>query len=147
MKFVPSREATLTNPLDNGYWHHVCVTWDIQNGPAQIWLNASQKANDALTGFQPIDDTVFFVLGVEQGRFSGGFKQETAFSGEVALLNLWGYVLDRHAIARMFKFCEHHTGTVLAWSQFRGHTRGRVGVTAESCPAAPGKAVLRSAIV
>ena len=125
--------------MEDGRWHHVCVTWENSEGATHIFVNASLKTTGKLKNGHVISGQAKLVVGQAQGSFGGDFNASTAFAGELNQINMWSYVVDKNEIARMARYCEYNVGDVVAWSELKAHTRGNVKILPSSCPTAPGE--------
>ncbi|XP_078407388.1 adhesion G protein-coupled receptor D2 [Cetorhinus maximus] len=86
-------------------WHHVCVTWQKENGAWSIYADGIKvSSGDGCYSSQTIAGNGTFIIGQDQDSLGGTFKQNEAFSGKVTDLNIWTHVLDANQITAV-KMC------------------------------------------
>ncbi|XP_077865090.1 C-reactive protein-like, partial [Saccoglossus kowalevskii] len=81
--------------LNDGEWHHVCLTWQSVAGFYNLFVDGTCVYNEC--GFNQngnIKRDGYLVLGQHQTLFKGGFKAWQAFEGHIMDFNLWSYVLS-----------------------------------------------------
>ena len=129
---------TLSQPLNDGQWHHVCITWDNTDGATKTFVFASLVRYKTFGVNEVISGPAKFVVGQTQGSFGGNFDVSKSFIGELTQMNMWSYALDENSISRMARYCEHNVGDVVAWSALKAHTHGNVTIVPSRCPTTPG---------
>ncbi|XP_041050421.1 uncharacterized protein LOC121281538 [Carcharodon carcharias] len=86
-------------------WHHVCVTWQKENGAWSIYADGIKvSSGDGCYSSQTIAGNGIFIIGQDQDSLGGTFKQNEAFSGKITDLNVWTHVLDAKQITAV-KMC------------------------------------------
>lgn len=111
--------AKLPFTINDGKWHHICVTWTTRDGVWEAYQDGTQTGNgENLAPYHPIKPQGVLVLGQEQVRaggalrgrwprgdgrghaapltaappqdtLGGGFDATQAFVGELAHFNVW----------------------------------------------------------
>ncbi|XP_067825590.1 adhesion G-protein coupled receptor D2 [Heptranchias perlo] len=79
----------------DGQWHHICVTWQKENGAWSIYADGIKvSSGDGCYSSQIIAGSGTFIIGQDQDSLGGTFKQNEAFSGNITDLNIWTHALD-----------------------------------------------------
>ena len=92
---------TTTINLDDGFWHHLVITWENIQGQLNIYKDG-QLVNEWI-GFQTshkIPDGGTLILGQEQGVPGGGFESNNVFDGNVRGFSIWNTVRSVDDIRR-----------------------------------------------
>ncbi|KAM9852120.1 serum amyloid P-component-like [Aulostomus maculatus] len=105
-------------------WHSVCSTWDSEFGLSQFWLDGKPSVMKYIGG-QNIREP-FIVLGQEQDSQGGGFDIEQSFTGMIADVHMWDYVLTRCEIQQYTNDLNFTPGNALNWKALEFQTTGRV---------------------
>lgn len=65
--------AKLPFVINDGKWHHICVTWTTRDGVWEAYQDGTQTGNgENLAPYHPIKPQGVLVLGQEQVRAGGG---------------------------------------------------------------------------
>lgn len=105
--------------LDNGVWHHVCITWENIKGNFKIYLDGQLATQGSeLSTNQTVKPGGFAVLGQDQDTIGGDFVVSDAFVGELAEVNLWDVVLSATDVAAQYRNGYIPQGSVIQWSEF-----------------------------
>ncbi|XP_043576091.1 adhesion G-protein coupled receptor D2 isoform X1 [Chiloscyllium plagiosum] len=84
----------------DGLWHHICVTWQKENGAWFIYADGIKvSSGDNCYSSQIIGGNGTFIIGQDQDSLGGTFKQNEAFSGNITFLNIWTHALDANQIS------------------------------------------------
>ncbi|XP_060697023.1 adhesion G-protein coupled receptor D2-like [Hemiscyllium ocellatum] len=84
----------------DGLWHHICVTWQKENGTWFIYADGIKvSSGDDCYSSQIIGGNGTFIIGQDQDSLGGTFKQNEAFSGNITFLNIWTHALDANQIS------------------------------------------------
>ncbi|XP_063877551.1 sushi, von Willebrand factor type A, EGF and pentraxin domain-containing protein 1-like isoform X4 [Scylla paramamosain] len=113
--------------INDGLWHHVCVTWTSADGTWVIYLDG--VLNDSGTGLAngtSVEGHGVLVLGQEQDQRGGGYSPQESFVGQVTQVNLWAEVLPYHQVRHIFHQCERYVGSVVGWPDFQWGIKGQV---------------------
>ncbi|KAM9316121.1 pentraxin-related protein PTX3 [Gastrophryne carolinensis] len=89
------------NVLQQGFWSHLCGTWNSEDGKATLWVNGENKAAASeMAQGHSIPGRGIFQLGQEKNGccVGGGFDESLSFSGKITGFNLWNVVLSDEAI-------------------------------------------------
>ncbi|CAH1269965.1 NOTCH2 [Branchiostoma lanceolatum] len=119
--FVNGEEVLLNVAVNDGLWHHVCVSWVSAGGSWEFYLDGTlQNSGTGLaTGTQVMGGGVV-VLGQDQDSLGGNFHPREAYQGELTRLNLYDDKLSAGDVGVLASSCVDRTsGTVLAWGDFR----------------------------
>lgn len=133
--FHPSRFVLYVNnhrvitdvTANDGYWHHVCLTWSSAGGRWSIIRDGKlvEGGVGLASGFViPANGTL--VLGQEQDRNGGGFSIAESFVGQLTQVNVWSRVISPAEATKLLTDCSFQFGDVVAWTDFLKDLRGRV---------------------
>ena len=119
--------------VDDGNWHHVCITWESPNGSWKVYKDGNEQAQGSQlkTGYK-IKTNGILTVGQEQDSFGGGFDPTQNYLGELTGLNIWNRVLSLSEILKISKSCHVGQGNVKKWSDFKVGIRGNVRVISPS---------------
>ena len=98
--------SSLQLKLNDGGWHHICLTWDSGSGNAKVYVEGSlaQKFPNTAKG-QTIPAGGTVVLGQDQDKVGGGFQKNQAYTGKLYGVYLWSRVLDASDIINTANDC------------------------------------------
>uniref|UniRef100_A0A3Q2THZ6 Pentraxin family member n=1 Tax=Fundulus heteroclitus TaxID=8078 RepID=A0A3Q2THZ6_FUNHE len=105
-------------------WHSVCSTWDADSGLGQLWFNGQPLAQKFLGGSQISKPIV--VLGQEQDSYAGSFDTKQSFTGMMADVHMWNYILSPCEIKNYVYNLNFTPGNVLNWRALTFDVTGRV---------------------
>ena len=104
---------------NDGKWHHICASWKNSNGEWKSYKDgALVKSGTGLKTGYTITARGSLVLGQEQDSVGGGFESSQSFTGMLANVNVWSYVLPEASIKEMSKCCLSGEGNVYMWEDF-----------------------------
>ncbi|XP_028397244.1 neuronal pentraxin-2-like [Dendronephthya gigantea] len=120
LKFHSSKKVFLVPPINDGYWHHVGVSWSL--GKYAIFLDGTlvYSGND-LGSSLPLKAGGVFVVGLKLKSTNGTPKH--SFSGKLSQLNVWSEFLSTAADVEK-KFTNQSClniefGDVINWSSLK----------------------------
>ncbi|XP_053494100.1 neuronal pentraxin-2 [Ictalurus furcatus] len=115
---VNDKAVTLPLSLQDGKWHHLCVTWSTRDGVWEAYQNGVKRGSgENLSPWHPIKPGGIFILGQEQDTLGGRFDATQSFVGEMSDLQVWSRVLNSQEIDNQASCSIHLTGDVIAWSE------------------------------
>ncbi|XP_068679499.1 neuronal pentraxin-2-like isoform X2 [Montipora foliosa] len=118
---------------NDGYWHHICVTWTNRNGGWHIYKDGvlHHHSINFMRGYT-IKSGGSLVLGQEQDRPGGSFDSNQRFLGLLTGVNVWNTVLSASVIRNLSRSCFDGLGSVYRWSDFRDAIKGNTGLVVPS---------------
>lgn len=133
-KQVLSCYRELSVSANDGYWHHICLSWENTAGSLKFYKDGVLSAHrtNFKTGYT-IRPGGSLVLGQDQDSLAGSFHSVQSFQGIMANLNVWDYVLCPDIIARISKAClSEELGTVYKWADLKHGVKGKPRVLVPS---------------
>ncbi|XP_056361674.1 neuronal pentraxin-1 [Oenanthe melanoleuca] len=116
---INDKVAKLPFAINDGKWHHICVTWTTRDGVWEAYQDGTQTGNgENLAPYHPIKPQGVLVLGQEQDTLGGGFDATQAFVGELAHFNVWDRKLSPGEVYALAT-CSSKAlaGNVIAWAE------------------------------
>ncbi|XP_038597851.1 neuronal pentraxin-1 [Tachyglossus aculeatus] len=116
---INDKVAKLPFVINDGKWHHICITWTTRDGVWEAYQDGTQGGNgENLAPYHPIKPQGVLVLGQEQDTLGGGFDATQAFVGELAHFNVWDRKLTPGEIYNLAT-CSTKAlaGNVIAWAE------------------------------
>ncbi|NXN97365.1 NPTX1 protein, partial [Rhinopomastus cyanomelas] len=116
---INDKVAKLPFVINDGKWHHICVTWTTRDGVWEAYQDGTQTGNgENLAPYHPIKPQGVLVLGQEQDTLGGGFDATQAFVGELAHFNVWDRKLSPGEVYSLAT-CSSKAlaGNVIAWAE------------------------------
>ncbi|XP_028674875.2 neuronal pentraxin 1 like [Erpetoichthys calabaricus] len=116
---INDKVAKLPFIINDGKWHHICVTWTTRDGVWEAFQDGMMRGNgENLAPYHPIKPLGVLVLGQEQDTLGGGFDATQAFVGELANFNIWDRKLSPGEIYNLAT-CNNKAlvGNVISWSE------------------------------
>ncbi|XP_074410895.1 neuronal pentraxin-1 [Zonotrichia albicollis] len=116
---INDKVAKLPFAINDGKWHHICVTWTTRDGVWEAYQDGTQTGNgENLAPYHPIKPQGVLVLGQEQDTLGGGFDATQAFVGELAHFNVWDRKLSPGEVYGLAT-CSSKAlaGNVIAWTE------------------------------
>ncbi|XP_069728661.1 neuronal pentraxin-1 [Phaenicophaeus curvirostris] len=116
---INDKVAKLPFVINDGKWHHICVTWTTRDGVWEAYQDGTQTGNgENLAPYHPIKPQGVLVLGQEQDTLGGGFDATQAFVGELAHFNMWDRKLSPGEVYSLAT-CSTRAlaGNVIAWAE------------------------------
>ncbi|XP_070546534.1 uncharacterized protein [Ptychodera flava] len=113
--FVKGTKKTTDLKVDDGKWHHVCVTWTSNGGTWIYYDNGAQyTSGSGLQSGKTITGGGSLILGQEQDKVGGGLDASQALLGSITGFSLWSRTLSGDEVAEVFNDCSIG-GDVFAW--------------------------------
>lgn len=129
--FVNGQHLIIGFSLNDGLWHHLCITWSSVQGEWYLYINGTEaKHGEGLaTGFK-LPSGGDFLIGQDTNVLFGAANIVESFVGELSQLNVYNHVLTEMEIRTLGNFSKCNTafGNVLAWSQVPLRTSGDVHI-------------------
>uniref|UniRef100_A0A3B3IG19 Neuronal pentraxin 1 n=1 Tax=Oryzias latipes TaxID=8090 RepID=A0A3B3IG19_ORYLA len=116
---INDKVAKLPFLINDGKWHHLCITWTTRDGMWEAYQDGVLRGNgENLAPYHPIKPDGVLVLGQEQDTLGGGFDATQAFVGELAHLNIWNKKLSMAEIYNLAT-CNSKApaGNVFSWTE------------------------------
>ncbi|TMS11190.1 Neuronal pentraxin-2 [Larimichthys crocea] len=124
---IDDKAITLPLSLNDGKWHHVCVTWSTRDGQWEAYQDGVQRGSGInLSPWHPIKPGGVFILGQEQDTLGGRFDATQSFVGEMSDLHMWSHVLTAGEISSLASCGSHLRGDVISWSETEVELHGGV---------------------
>ncbi|XP_048847805.1 neuronal pentraxin-1-like [Brienomyrus brachyistius] len=116
---INDKMAKLPFIINDGKWHHICVTWTTRDGVWEAFQDGAMRGSgENLAPYHPIKANGVLVLGQEQDTLGGGFDATQAFVGTMAYLNLWDRKLSSAEIYNLATCSSKaQVGNVFSWSE------------------------------
>ncbi|XP_028912568.1 neuronal pentraxin-1 [Ornithorhynchus anatinus] len=116
---INDKVAKLPFVINDGKWHHICITWTTRDGVWEAYQDGTQGGNgENLAPYHPIKPQGVLVLGQEQDTLGGGFDATQAFVGELAHFNVWDRKLTPGEIYNLATCStKAPAGNVIAWAE------------------------------
>ncbi|KAE8301019.1 Neuronal pentraxin-1 [Larimichthys crocea] len=116
---INDKVARLPFLINDGKWHHLCITWTTRDGMWEAFQDGVMRGNgENLAPYHPIKPEGVLVLGQEQDTLGGGFDATQAYVGELANLNIWNRKLS---IAEIYNLATCNSkapaGNVFSWTE------------------------------
>ncbi|XP_074870791.1 neuronal pentraxin-1 [Carettochelys insculpta] len=116
---INDKVAKLPFSINDGKWHHLCITWTTRDGVWEAYQDGTQGGHgENLAPYHPIKPQGVLVLGQEQDTLGGGFDATQAFVGELAHFNVWDRKLSPGEVYSLAT-CSSKApaGNVIAWAE------------------------------
>ncbi|XP_049632433.1 neuronal pentraxin-1 isoform X2 [Suncus etruscus] len=116
---INDKVAKLPFVINDGKWHHICVTWTTRDGVWEAYQDGTQGGSgENLAPYHPIKPQGVLVLGQEQDTLGGGFDATQAFVGELAHFNIWDRKLSPGEVYSLATCsAKALSGNVIAWAE------------------------------
>ncbi|XP_054564839.1 neuronal pentraxin-1 [Eptesicus fuscus] len=116
---INDKVAKLPFVINDGKWHHICVTWTTRDGVWEAYQDGTQGGSgENLAPYHPIKPQGVLVLGQEQDTLGGGFDATQAFVGELAHFNIWDRKLTPGEVYNLATCSPKAlSGNVIAWAE------------------------------
>ena len=115
--------------LNDGKWHHVCLTWNNSAGTWNLYLDGALRGSGSGLGTGlSLHGRGRLVLGQDQDNFS------KSFIGNITQFNLWDHVMEQATIKNMSRYCDKNQtiGNITFWSEFRMNITGQAQIILKS---------------
>ncbi|XP_068679818.1 neuronal pentraxin-2-like [Montipora foliosa] len=131
--YIGGEGRTTRVSANDGYWHHICVTWTNSNGGWHIYKDGvlQHHSINFKRGYI-IKSGGSLVLGQEQDTLGGSFQLHQRFVGLLTGVNVWKTVLSASVIQSLSRSCFSGLGNVYSWSDFRDAIKGNTGLVVPS---------------
>ncbi|XP_006912432.1 neuronal pentraxin-1 [Pteropus alecto] len=116
---INDKVAKLPFVINDGKWHHICITWTTRDGVWEAYQDGTQGGTgENLAPYHPIKPQGVLVLGQEQDTLGGGFDATQAFVGELAHFNIWDRKLTPGEVYNLATCSSKAlSGNVIAWAE------------------------------
>lgn len=116
---VNDKVAKLPFLINDGKWHHICVTWTTRDGVWEAFQDGVKRGSgENLAPYHPIKPQGLLILGQEQDMLGGGFDATQAFVGDLANLHIWDRKLTVGEIYNLATCSSKaQVGNVFAWME------------------------------
>ncbi|CAB3983413.1 Hypothetical predicted protein, partial [Paramuricea clavata] len=115
-------------PLNDGYWHHVGITWSL--GDYSIYLDGTLVySGSGLGSGKPLRPNGVFAIGQKLLSTNGTFYSGNSFSGKLSQVNVWDYDYISTPGVNMTLIsqnCSNPVGNVINWSALQDLASGKV---------------------
>ncbi|TSK14647.1 Neuronal pentraxin-2 [Bagarius yarrelli] len=114
---INDKVAQLPLSLNDGKWHHICITWTTRDGLWETYQDGQKVGSgENLAPWHPIKPDGVLILGQEQDMVGGRFDATQAFVGELGHFNMWDRLLRPVDISAMANCSSYMSGNVVAWT-------------------------------
>ena len=110
-------------PFNHRSWNHICWGYSSITGSNRLYFNGelltSSKLNSdrrfpIVEGTEDVFDAAF-VVGQEQDEVRGGYTTSQLYSGEIAEINIWNYILEENDVTAIATCKDSLKGNVVSW--------------------------------
>lgn len=113
--------------INDGIWHHVCISWKSSTGDFLILVDSTIKASGTgLSVDKPILGGGIFVLGQDQDFPQGGFSRSESFVGKMAHVDVWSRKFEEDEMNHKCK--NYEGGDFVSWVGFRKGIKGNAKI-------------------
>ncbi|KAF3846631.1 hypothetical protein F7725_003709, partial [Dissostichus mawsoni] len=111
--------AKLPFIINDGKWHHICVTWTTRDGVWEAFQDGVKRGSgENLAPYHPIKPHGLLILGQEQDTLGGGYDATQAFVGDLANFHIWDRKLSVGEIYNLATCSSKaQVGNVFAWME------------------------------
>ena len=107
-------------PINDGHWHHICITWTNVNGKSLVFVDGVLKFTEL--GYK-VDVTIpgggIMRIGQQQGVLGGNHSPEYSYDGKFAKINMWSTALDDSVIVALWSSPGAENGDAISWRGMR----------------------------
>ncbi|XP_060882802.1 neuronal pentraxin 1 like [Labrus mixtus] len=116
---INDKVAKLPFLINDGKWHHICVTWTTRDGVWEAFQDGVRRGSgENLAPYHPIKPQGLLILGQEQDTLGGGFDATQAFVGDLANFHIWDRKLSVGEIYNLATCSSKaQVGNVFAWME------------------------------
>uniref|UniRef100_A0A3P9PNV0 Neuronal pentraxin 1 like n=1 Tax=Poecilia reticulata TaxID=8081 RepID=A0A3P9PNV0_POERE len=116
---INDKVAKLPFLINDGKWHHICVTWTTRDGVWEAYQDGVKRGGgENLAPYHPIKPQGLLILGQEQDTYGGGFDATQAFVGDLANFHIWDRKLSEGEIYNLATCSSKaQVGNVFAWME------------------------------
>ncbi|XP_006000842.1 neuronal pentraxin-2 [Latimeria chalumnae] len=113
---INDKVAQLPLAVNDGKWHHVCITWTTRDGMWEAYQDGEKLGTgENLAPWHPIKPGGVIILGQEQDTVGGRFDATQAFVGEISQFNIWDRILSAEDIMNIANCSNIMPGSVIPW--------------------------------
>ncbi|XP_075999298.1 neuronal pentraxin 1 like [Genypterus blacodes] len=114
---INDKVAKLPFLINDGKWHHICVTWTTRDGVWEAFQDGVMRGSgENLAPYHPIKPHGLLILGQEQDMLGGGFDATQAFVGDLANFHIWDRKLSIGEIYNLATCSSKaQVGNVFSW--------------------------------
>ncbi|MBM3239117.1 T9SS type A sorting domain-containing protein [Candidatus Poribacteria bacterium] len=85
---------------NDGYWHHIAVTWQSSDGQLKFYKDGVEVATGTIAQGLELGSGGSFVVGQEQDAVGGNFNRSQAFAGVIDEVRVWNKVRSTEEIRK-----------------------------------------------
>jgi hypothetical protein len=101
IRVAGASSAFLTQTSANdGYWHHIAVTWQSSDGQLKFYKDGVEIATGTIAKENSLGSGGSFVVGQEQDTVGGNFDRSQAFAGAIDEVRVWNKVRSAEEIRK-----------------------------------------------
>ncbi|XP_064421536.1 C-reactive protein-like [Latimeria chalumnae] len=115
-------------PSLNTFWIHLCLTWESKTGLTAFWVNGKKTVRKVYKPGRKVHPGGIVILGQDQDTPGGGYQSHQSFSGEIADVNLWDYILSSHEIRAVYEGYYFPPGNIIDWENVKYTVGGDVKI-------------------
>ncbi|XP_077179633.1 serum amyloid P-component-like isoform X1 [Paroedura picta] len=123
--FVGGESVSYKVPEDPVNWEHVCFGWESATGTVEFWMNGKPWPRKGLKKGYTVPTEAFIVLGQVQDHYGGSADSYNSFSGELADVYMWDFLLSPHKMRSAYQEWKLPSG-VLGWKNLQYEIKGDV---------------------
>lgn len=103
--------------LNDGYWHHLGLTWSSERKELVVLVDGVLRANlTELVGISRIPDGGMLIIGQRLKTNSLEISNANIFEGEISQFNIWNRALSGFELERMAKTVSgKESGNFINW--------------------------------
>ena len=102
-------------PLNDGYWHHLGLTWSNERKELVVLVDGVLRANlTELVGISHIPDGGLLIIG-QRLKSNLEISNANNFEGEISQFNIWDRALSGFELERMAKMSGNESGNFVNW--------------------------------
>ncbi|XP_034954082.1 serum amyloid P-component isoform X2 [Zootoca vivipara] len=125
--YIGGEHLSFKVPEDTFDWEHVCFGWESATGIAEFWLNGKPWPRKGLNKGYVVGSGAFILLGQEQDRFGGTYDSYNSFTGELADVYMWDFLLSPHKMRAAYQDLQLPP-CALGWKNLHYEIKGDVVV-------------------
>lgn len=130
MLYINNQYAVTDILLNDGLWHHLCVTWEHSKGKYNIYIDGSSvKSGNGLAKSTTIEGNGNMIVGQEQDIVGGRFSQSETYLGKMAYIDVWSKELTQNEIKFHMDDCnEKSFGDLYNWIKIQDNVQGNIKI-------------------
>ena len=107
-------------PFQHRAWNYICWTYSTVTKENELFFNGKLLVRKKYSQLPVVEGNgnVYaseFVIGQEQDVVGGGYTVSQTYSGEIAELNIWDYVLEQDMIKNVAECNNRVSGNIVSW--------------------------------